>query len=134
MSSTDAYANSYLDVVLGTSALLGATVYIGLLLATPNPDGTGVVEPSGGGYARVAVTNDATHWPAAAGRMKTHANDIVFPSATTHWGVATGVGIFSALSGGVLKLYDFLAEPRDILNGDQFTLTAGGVFALKIFA
>jgi hypothetical protein len=131
---TDSFANTFLDSLLGASTLLGGTVYIGLMLAVPNPDGSGVVEPSGGAYSRVAVTNDATHWPAASGRVKTHAANIIFPSATGDWGLLVSVGVFNALSGGALKLYDVLNEQRNVLNGDQFDFVAGSPLALKFFA
>lgn len=134
MSQTDSFANTLLDAVLGSSGILGSTVWIGLMLAVPNPDGSGVVEPTGGSYARVAITNDATHWPAASSRVKTHASNIVFPAATADWGTVLCVGVFSALTGGVLKMYDNLNESRQILNGDQFDFVAGGSFALKFFA
>ena len=134
MSMTDAFANTSLDALLGSSTLLGSTVWIGLLLANPNPDGTGVVEPGGGSYSRVAIVNDSGHWPAASGRVKTHAANIVFPTASADWGTVVAVGVFSALSGGVLKLYDVLNEARIVKNGDGFDLVAGGPFALKFFA
>lgn len=134
MSLTDSFANTALDALLGSSTLLGSTVWIGLLLALPNPDGTGVVEPTGGAYARVAIANDATHWPAASGRAKTHAANIVFPTASGDWGTVVAVGVFSALTGGVLKLYDLLNEQRTIQNGDNFDFVAGSALALKFFA
>jgi hypothetical protein len=134
MSLTDSFANASLDALLGSTTLLGSTVYVGLMLAIPNPDGTGVVEPSGGAYARVAVTNDSTHWPAATARAKTHASNIVFPQATGNWGTIICVGIFSALTSGTLKLYDLLNEQRAYLSGDQFSFVAGGPLALKFFA
>lgn len=134
MSMTDGFANTLLDNLLGSSTLLGATVYVGLLLAVPNPDGSGVVEPSGGSYTRVAVTNDATHWPAAAGRFKTHAANIIFAPASGDWGLVVAAGVFNALSGGALKLYDVLNEQRTILDGDQFDFVTGSPLALKFFA
>lgn len=134
MSMTDSFANTFLDSLLGSSTLLGGTVYIGLLLLEPAPDGSGVSEPSGGGYQRVAVTNDATHWPAAAARVKSHAANIVFPAATGDWGLIVAVGVFNALSGGALKLYDILNESRNVLNGDNFDFVAGSPLALKFFA
>lgn len=124
MSVVDTVANATLDALLGTPGLLPATVYIGLMTAAPNPDGTGVVEPVGNGYARVSRANNTTEWPAAAARVKTHANDIVFPQATGGWGIITHVGVFDAASGGALKAYGALDSPRTIAATDIFRFLA----------
>jgi hypothetical protein len=127
----DAIANATLDALLGASSILGGTVHIGLLTATPNADGSGVVEPIGNAYARVAVLNNATQWPAAVARVKQHANDITFAQATGTWGTVTHVGLFDAASGGNLRLFDILTTPRLIVNTDQYRFLAGGANALK---
>lgn len=127
----DAVANATLDAYLGNATLLGATVYIGLMTAAPANDGSGVVEPIGNAYSRVAVVNNLTQWPAAVARVKQHANDITFPQATGTWGTVTHVGVFDSLSGGLLKIFDGLTTPRLIVNTDQYRFLAGGVNALK---
>jgi hypothetical protein len=129
----DAIANATLDAYLGATTILPATVYIGLMTAAPNPNGTGVVEPIGNGYTRMAVANNPANWPAASARTKTHTNDITFPTATgAGWGTCTHVGIFDALSGGNLRLYDALAIPRLISATDIDRFLAGGANALKV--
>lgn len=128
----DAVANAVLDRLLGdSSGPIGATAFIGLLLTVPNNDGTGVVEPSGNNYARVSVTNNSTQWPAAVARVKQHANDITFNAATGTWGTVTHVGVFDALSGGNLRIFDALTVARLIVNTDQYRFLAGGANALK---
>lgn len=123
---TDTQANAVLDKLLGqavgSGGLWPATVYIGLLLAEPNADGSGVVEPAGGlGYARVGVTNNATQWPAASTRQKTHANSITFAAASGgNWGTVTYVGIFDAVSGGNLLAAGALQTSRPVNDGDVF--------------
>ena len=119
-------ANQFLDSLLGTPGLLPATVYIGLMTAEPNPDGTGVVEPSGNGYARVGVANSVAQWPAASSRQKSHASDIVFAAASGgSWGTITHVGIFDAVSGGNLKCYGALDTPRLVNDTDVFRFLSG---------
>ncbi len=128
----DAAANAILDRLLGDVAgPVGATVYIGLLIGAPANDGSGVVEPVGNAYARVAVTNNATQWPAAVARVKQHANDITFPTATGTWGTVTHVGAFDSPSGGLLKIFDALTVQRLIVNTDIYRFLAGGANALK---
>lgn len=130
---TDAIANTTLDALLGTTGILPANVFIGLLKAAPNPDGSGVVEPVGNGYARVTRANTSLEWPAASARIKTHANDIVFGAATgSGWGTVTHVGIFDALTGGNLRLYDVLAIPRAVLATDVYRFLAATASALKV--
>lgn len=74
-------------------------------------------EPSSGAYARVAVTNNTTNWPAATavsggpGYQKQNGTAITFPSATASWGTVAGFligdnatpGSGNILTGGVLN-------------------------------
>jgi|SRR6478752_7721809 len=129
----DAIANATLDAYLGATTILPATIYIGLMTAAPAPNGSGVVEPVGNNYARVAVPNNPTNWPAASARIKTHAFDITFNAATGGgWGTVTHVGIFDSLAGGNVRLYDALAIPRVIAATDIYRFLAGGANALKV--
>jgi len=122
----DSVANQILDSLLGTTGIFPATVYVGLMTAAPNPDGSGVVEPSGFGYARVGVSNNATQWPAASSREKTHSADIVFSAASGGgWGAITHVGIFDAASAGNLLAYGALDAPRTVADTDVFRFLAG---------
>lgn len=68
--------NDMLDAILGSSS--PATVYVAAYVA-----GT---EVSGSAYARVAVTNNATNFPAAASGAKANGAAIEFPEATGSWG------------------------------------------------
>jgi hypothetical protein len=121
----DSDANALLNLVLGTSGLLPATVYIGLLTAQPNSNGTGVTEPSGFGYARVAVANNATEWPNAVGRVKVHANNITFPAAAGgNWGTIVWAGVFDAAVAGNLRAAAALSVARVINDTDQFRFLA----------
>ena len=68
------------------------TVYIALSTQPFDPDATGSAldEVVGASYARIAVTNDATEWPAASGSdpaTKAPANDIDFGTNTEDWGI-----------------------------------------------
>lgn len=63
--SDDALLNSLFGKTSNFGALGSApTFYVGVSSTTPNPNGTGVTEPSGSGYARVATT--AASWNASA--------------------------------------------------------------------
>lgn len=87
--------------------------------------GTVPNEPSGGGYARVAITNNTTNWPAASNGQKSNGTDILFPVATADWGQVAVVSIWDAETGGNSWWIGTLTVFRDILNGDQLRIPAG---------
>lgn len=79
-----------------------ATWYIALLTTLPDFDGNGGVEAAYTDYARAAVTNDPTEWPAASAGAKSNANDIDYGTA--------GSGPTSIVG------FAFLASPTDPLG------------------
>jgi len=127
----DSKENQVLDELLGNATLMPNPVYIGLMTSAPNDDGTGVVEPAGGAYARVSVANTVPEWPAASGGQKSNANTITFPTATGAWGTITHFGIFDAAGGGNLLAFGALNTPRTVIASDVFRfLTAALVMTL----
>lgn len=124
MSKSNYLENKLLDLVFGgTTFTPPATLYIALYTSDPTDADTGT-EVSGGSYARVAVTNNATNWPAASGGQKSNANAITFAQATASWGTVTHVGIRDALTGGNLLYSGPLVTPRTVNNGDTFSFAA----------
>jgi hypothetical protein len=98
----DTIANRLLDLQLGTShdtTAFPATVYIALLTTAPtNANGAGLAEVTGGSYARVAVTNNDTNWPAATGRSKSNGTTVTFPTSTASWATVGNFLGYAALS------------------------------------
>lgn len=91
-----------LDHVFGAAAYTApATLYVAAFTVAPSDTGGGT-EVTGGAYARVAVTNNATNFPAASAGLKSNGTAITFPQATASWGTVVGIGIFDASSGGNL--------------------------------
>ena len=82
--------------------------YLGLSTANPGDDASGLVEPSGNGYARVVM-----NFPAATN----------FPACTGSWGRISHFALFDAASGGNMLLYGTLHIPKDIVGGDSLSLT-----------
>jgi len=119
-------ANILLDYVKGgTGVTPPATTYFALMKTMPTASGGGV-EVSGGSYARVAVTNNSSNWPASSGGSKTNANSINFGTATADWGTVVGVAEFDASSGGNLLTFSTLnGGPVTILNGTPYSIPAG---------
>lgn len=111
--------NKILDLVFGrTSYTAPATVYIGLFTTNPSDTIDSGLEVTGTNYARIAVINNATNWPAASEGIKSNANEIEFAIVGAGgWGVITGYGIFDSSSNGNLLYYGefdpFITEDGD---------------------
>lgn len=109
----------------GVATTPPASLTVGLLTTAPNPDGTGVVEPSAlGGYTRrpftlgnETVTNGVT--------SAVNTNAILFPTATAVWTPVTHLGIFSVE--GELLVYGPLAASRSVQIGDAIAFGEGAV-------
>lgn len=124
-SKSDFLENEVLDHVLGNSAYSApATVYIALYTVDPSDAGGGT-EVTGGSYARVAVTNNGTNWPAASGGSKSNGTDFTFPTASAGWGVVTAMGIFDAATSGNLLYWAELTTDKTINSGDTAKFSIG---------
>ena len=126
-SKSDFLENELLDHVLGNAAWSApATVYIALYTAAPSDSGGGT-EVTGGSYARKAVTNNATNWPAASGGAKANGTTITFVTATANWGTVVAFGIFDASSGGNLLYWADLTASKTVDNGDTAEFPVGNL-------
>jgi hypothetical protein len=83
-----------------------ATLYVALFTAAPGEAGGGT-ECTGGSYARAAVTNNATNFPAASGTPteKVNATEIKFAPLSASIGTVVGVALFDALTSGTMICY-----------------------------
>jgi hypothetical protein len=124
----DTYANNMLDVAFskGTNNM-PATLYFGLSTTTPTNTGTNVTEPSGGSYARVTVTNNATNFPAATGRSKSNGTVIVFNTATGAWGTVTHWVAYDAVTAGNFVAWGALTASINITSGTQASFAIGAL-------
>lgn len=120
-----------LDHMLGNDAwTVPGTVYAALFTVAPTSAGGGT-EVTGGSYARVAVTNNGTNWPAAtpggAGTpaVKENGTAIVFPTATADWGLVVAMGVYNAASSGNLLYYSTLSQNKNVYTGDTAQFSAG---------
>ncbi|MGA9995632.1 MAG: hypothetical protein WBP93_09470 [Pyrinomonadaceae bacterium] len=119
--------NALLDHVLGGGDYARpATVYVALFTAAPTDTGGGT-EVSGGSYARAAITNNATNFPAASGGVKSNAVAVNFASASASWGSIVAVAIFDALTGGNLLFWATLTTPRTVSTGDAPSFSIGAL-------
>lgn len=122
-----------LDLFLGAAAYTPpGTVYIALSKNAwaASSIGSSLNEPSGGAYARVAVTNNSTNWAAAtqAGAdpsKKSNSTDIIFPTPTAAWGTIKSIYVVDAASSGNVIFGADLAVWKDIATGDDVLIPAG---------
>ena len=113
MPATTYLNNLELNYSLGqTSYTPATTLYIALSTTSPNINGTGVTEPSGGAYARVAVANNKTNWSTSTVSTLSNNNNIEFPESTANWGTITNVCVYDAATGGNLLYFSALTASR----------------------
>ena len=102
--------------------------YLALYSAAPNDNGAGTeLSTESAGYARIAITNDVTNWPATVlgttlkymGVEKTFTATAAWPSPVTHW------GLFDASTAGNLCFWAALTTPRTLANGDTLRARTG---------
>lgn len=106
----------------GTTFVPLATWYIGFFSAAPTDSAAGT-ELTGNGYARKAVTNNTTNFPAVtAGNPKLLAVDTECFTATADHSDAVAVGLFDAATLGNLIAWAWLGNDA----GKVFTAAAVG--------
>lgn len=119
---SDYLENALLNHVLRNTAYTSpSAVYIALSDADPGDDGSGLSEPSGGSYARVAATFDAPSGGVCANQL------VTFPQATAAWGGGdlTHFAIMDAASGGNMLYHAALTTPKPVGDGDTAEFAAG---------
>jgi hypothetical protein len=128
MAITYYSANRILDFNFGaTSYSSPVTYYFALSTTTPAIDGTNATEPSGGAYARVALTNNKTNWGNASNASLTNLVAIQFPESTASWGTITNVFISDASSAGNMWWFDALSPSRTIASATTVLFAVGAV-------
>lgn len=126
MPKSTYWANKMLDLTYSNTAVtVPATLYFAAMTVSPTPSGGGT-EVTGGSYARVAVTNNSTNFPAASSGQKTNGTLIDFGTATASWGTIVAIGIYDASTGGNLIGYGALSTPISVSSGQPFSVPAGG--------
>ncbi len=88
-----------------------------------------ISEPSGGGYARVPLTNILTNFPTATGGTKSNATVITFPAPTASWGTVVSLFVADSASGGnVLAMADLATSKTINAGGSSATVAVGALF------
>lgn len=108
------------EVLGGTAFSAPATVYMALFSASPS-DGVAGTELSGSAYARVAITNNTTNFP--AGNPKSNGTAITFPQATADWLRAYSWALSDASTAGNTLYWGPLAQNIKNCNVDATDVT-----------
>ena len=125
-SFTDYLENKVLNHVFGiTSFSAPSNMYLGLSTSTISDAGTGITEPSGNAYARVAIPNTTASWNTATTGSVSNKNILSFPEATGAWGTVTYSFVSDALTGGNILFYGTLNVEKEVTAGDTVTVKAG---------
>jgi len=92
MSAGNYLEDAVLNHIFGKESYAAPTVHVALSTGDPGEDGSGLAEPVGGAYDRVATA--PADWNAASGGVLRNAVDLVFAEATEAWGVITHFALF----------------------------------------
>lgn len=126
-SLSDFSENEILDHLLGAATYTPpATLYLAVFTAAPTDAGGGT-EVTGGSYARLAVTNDATNFPAAVAGAKSNGVALTMVTASASWGTIVAYALFDASSAGNMIGWADLTSSVLINNGDTLRFAAGAL-------
>lgn len=119
------YRSKTIDKMLGgTNYTPPATVWMALYTVAPTEAGGGT-ECSGGSYARVSITNDATAFPAASDGEKANGTAITFPTATAPWGTVVAWGLHQHATNDDLVVWGLLDDPEVVEDTDTKSFGVG---------
>lgn len=108
-----------------------ANFYLALFTGLPSLAGGGT-EVAGGSYARVAIPNNNTIFPAPTVSSTATTALYSFPTPSAGWGTIVAVGIYDASSAGNLIGWYQLPTPRVINTGDNYAFPIGNIIARNV--
>lgn len=127
MAMSDYLENKALDAFYGrTFSSFPATIYAQLHTGNPGEAGTANVH---GTFARVAIANDATHWPAAVAGAKQNGLKISWGGTAGVLGLpdATHVSLWDSLTAGNCLDYGALDAPLAVSDRAEVAILPGAL-------
>jgi hypothetical protein len=110
----------------------GGTGYVGLSTTTPTDDSTGnITEPTGGGYARVALPLSASGFGAPSGRAIETVVASTFPAPTGDWGTVLAWVMFTTQTGLTVIASGRLATGKSITAGSSRPVLPAGTIRIQ---
>lgn len=123
--------NKLIDHLTSTAAFTQPTLYVALSTANPGATGSGMAEPSGGGYSRKATGA----FDSAASGASANTAEIAFDASTGAWAEGdplTHFAVFDAATDGNLLFYGALDSSRTV-DAEGITLRfAAGELDIEI--
>ena len=120
---SNAILNKFLGGTAGPAA--PATVYLALGTAC---DATGLTgEPVGNAYARTAITNNTTNWPATTTQTKSNATAVTTATASGAWGTLGYGAIYDAATTGNMLYWGALTVAVAPTNGQAVNFAIGTI-------
>jgi hypothetical protein len=128
MSQTYYASNQFLDYVYGVVSFTPPTTYyVGLSTTVISNSGTGATEPSGGAYARVAVTNNKTNFSTASSGALSNATAVTFTESSASWGTITYIFLADALTGGNIWYFEALPSSKIVQSQTTVLFSVGAI-------
>lgn len=125
---TNYLKNKIQDYLFSGVAFTPPTIYyIALSKTLPIADGTGVTEPSGGGYSRIAISKGTTYFTTSADGVVKNKTSLLSAESTTAWGSIPYYAIYDALTGGNLLYGGTFTNTRNIDIEMQLVIEANGI-------
>jgi hypothetical protein len=122
------FSNSVANAMLNDIPSTYGAMTVGLSTTTPQLDNgviTNITEPTGGSYARAALTTSA--WALASNRTKVTNQDIDFGSATGNWGFVSHVVVYKQSTGIPLFFGQLTQVVNVVAGGQRIRITAGTI-------
>ena len=123
-------AGHAIGALIGDDQTSAATLYFALSTTTPTVTAgaiTNVNEPSGGDYARVAVTNSSTNFE-ITDNTGSNLTAVTFPTASGTWGAITHLVAYDAASAGnALWFGGLTGAPVSVNTGSTVEFAAGTI-------
>lgn len=131
MGMSDYLENKDLDFWYGKQVTTApATIYAQLHTGNPGEAGTSNVHAT---FSRAAITNDATHWPAATAAAKSNGLKISFGNTNGVLGLAdvTHVSLWDAASGGNCLDYGALDAALAVSDRSEVAILPGALIITR---
>lgn len=111
----------------GVSFTPPTTYYLALSKTEPQADGTGVTEPSGGNYARIAIAKNGNNFTTSVDGTVKNKVRLITNESTTAWGNCTHYAVYDTPTGGNLLWGNELTKARNIDSEMQLFIDANGL-------
>lgn len=128
MSSTN-FAKNYAQNFLfgGVSFTPPTNFYLALSLGSISSTGSGLVEPSGAGYARVQIPNTKTYFTNAVNGTITTTGSQSFPQSSGSWGTIVDIALCDAATSGSVWYYTTLTTPKVVQDSTIISFAASAI-------